>query len=54
MSNTAWKLISLRITRGQAKELDKHVKAGRYPSRSEAIRTAINDLLEDEYIMVKE
>lgn len=52
MSNATWKLICPRITRKQIEKLDELVKNKRYPNRSEAIRMAIHDLLEEEYIMV--
>jgi len=38
-------LITFHIPENMLKELDKLVEEGRYPSRSEAIRVAIRDLL---------
>jgi len=41
------KRVTLRVPDEQVDELDDHVDRGRYPNRSEAIRTAIRDLLDD-------
>ncbi|RLE57344.1 MAG: CopG family transcriptional regulator [Thermoprotei archaeon] len=38
-------LITFHIPEQMLKELDRLVEEGRYPSRSEAIRVAIRDLL---------
>ena len=38
-------LISVHVTRQMLKELDELVKRGTFPSRSEAIRTAIYNLV---------
>lgn len=38
-------LISVHIPRQMLEELDRLVQEGRFPNRSEAIRTAIRDLL---------
>lgn len=40
------KQILLNLSRERAKQLDILVKKGLYPSRNEAIRTAINELIE--------
>lgn len=40
------KLITLHITKIQQKNLDKLVNRGLYPNCAEAIRFAINDLIE--------
>ena len=42
------KLITLRIPERYIVELDQLVAEGHYPSRAEAMRTAIRDLLSDE------
>lgn len=42
------KLITLYVPIGQLKALDKLVEDGFYPTRCEAIRTAIRDLLNEE------
>jgi len=39
-------LITVHVTEQQVKALDKLVKLRLYPSRSEAIRTAIRDLID--------
>ncbi len=46
-------LVSLHIQRQMLEELDKVVKTGAFPSRSEAIRVAIRDLLLRERTEVK-
>ena len=38
-------MISFHIPRQMLEELDRLVQEGRFPNRSEAIRTAIRDLL---------
>ena len=38
-------IISVHLPRRMIDELDELVKAGKYPSRSEAIRVAVRDLL---------
>ncbi len=42
------KLITLRIPERYIVELDQLVAEGHYPSRAEAMRTAIRDLISDE------
>jgi antitoxin ParD1/3/4 len=42
------KLITLRLPERYIKELDQLVSEGRYPSRAEALRTAIRDLISTE------
>ena len=42
------KLITLRIPERYIVELDQLVSEGHYPTRAEAIRTAIRDLISDE------
>ncbi len=43
--NSRMVLISVHIPRQMLEELDRLVQEGRFPNRSEAIRTAIRDLL---------
>ena len=40
--------VTLRLPRRQVKELDAMVDAGEFPNRSEAIRTAVRDMLKEE------
>ncbi|NIQ07911.1 MAG: type II toxin-antitoxin system ParD family antitoxin [Candidatus Korarchaeota archaeon] len=42
------KLITLHLPPRFVRELDKLVRDGRYPNRSEAIRVAVRDLLREE------
>lgn len=39
--------ITLRVPEAQLDELERHVEAGHFPNRSEGIRTAIRDMLDD-------
>lgn len=39
--------VTLRVPEAKVDELERHVDAGEFPNRSEAIRTAIRDLLND-------
>lgn len=39
--------VTLRVPKAKVEELERHVDAGEFPNRSEAIRTAIRDLLDD-------
>ena len=39
--------VTLRVPEQQVSELDGHVDRGRFPNRSEAIRTAIRDMLDE-------
>lgn len=41
------KRVTLRIPERQVDELDRHAENGRFPNRSEAIRTAVRDMLDD-------
>jgi len=41
------KRVTLRVPEAKVDELDRQVDAGEFPNRSEAIRTAIRDLLDD-------
>ena len=43
------KLVTVWIPRTEVEKLDEIVKRGFYPSRNEAIRFAIHDLLRAEY-----
>lgn len=49
----AMKLITLHLPPRFVKELDKLVRDGKYPNRSEAIRVAVRDLLKEEMWMKK-
>lgn len=42
--------ITVRMTREQIADLDGLVARGRFPNRSEAVRNAVNDLLDEEYV----
>ena len=42
------RMITLHICEGRLKILDELVRRGVYPNRAEAIRAAINDLLDSE------
>ncbi|MHA1912525.1 MAG: ribbon-helix-helix domain-containing protein [Candidatus Kariarchaeaceae archaeon] len=42
------KLISVKISSSLLEGLDSLIRRGLYPSRSEAIRTAIRDLIKEE------
>lgn len=46
MSTDGMKLISVKITRKQLEGLDELLRRERYPTRSEAIRLAIRDLIQ--------
>ena len=46
-------LISVHIPKQMLEELDELVRKGIYPSRSEAIRIAIRDLLIRHYEMIR-
>jgi len=52
-ANEKMVLISVHIPKQMLEELDELVKRGIYPSRSEAIRIAIRDLLLRHYEMVR-
>ncbi|MHA2090132.1 MAG: ribbon-helix-helix domain-containing protein [Candidatus Kariarchaeaceae archaeon] len=45
MSDDGMRLISVKVTREQLEGLDELLRRERYPTRSEAIRTAIRDLM---------
>ena len=45
------KLVSMKIPEAMLEMLDDLVRRRRYPSRSEAIRAAIRDLIKKEYGM---
>jgi len=41
------KRVTLRIPEQQVDRLDEHADNGRFPNRSEAIRTAVRDMLDE-------
>ncbi|MEM4576299.1 MAG: ribbon-helix-helix domain-containing protein [Candidatus Nezhaarchaeales archaeon] len=43
------RIITVKIPEAYLRELDELVRSGIYPSRSEAIRTALRDLLTKEF-----
>ena len=45
MTEVGMKLISVKVTRKQLEGLDELLRRERYPTRSEAIRLAIRDLI---------
>ena len=45
MTEVGMKLISVKVTREQLEGLDELLRRERYPTRSEAIRLAIRDLI---------
>ncbi len=49
MTEIGMKLISVKVTREQLEGLDELLRRERYPTRSEAIRIAIRDLIQKLY-----
>ncbi len=49
MSDDGMRLISVKVTREQLEGLDELLRRERYPTRSEAIRMAIRDLMLKHY-----
>lgn len=47
------RIITVKVPKAYVDELDNLIKAGLFPSRSEAIRVAIRDLLQRELWSVK-
>jgi len=40
--------VTLRIPRQQIEEVEQMVERGKYPNRSEAIRSAVREMLDDQ------
>ncbi|MFB6146410.1 MAG: ribbon-helix-helix domain-containing protein [Halobacteriaceae archaeon] len=40
--------VTLRIPKQQIREVEQMVEAGQYPNRSEAIRSAVREMLDEE------
>lgn len=40
--------VTLRIPKQQIEQVEQMVETGQYPNRSEAIRAAVRDMIEDE------
>ena len=46
--------VTLRIPKQQIEEVEQMVETGQYPNRSEAIRSAVRDMLEEQDVESRE